>query len=386
MKRSFELVTAEEALGYGPEILPAPQPSAKILRERALWDRSAPLFCWAAEKVTREVESLIGPSQWVMDPIHVARLFDTYVTGFSTICMTITENSIEGPRSRDVYFADLDGESGIFTTFNRRAAGELSFELEIPDDGAGMTCIDEPAAILYFHLACAHHHSHWIFQALPKIDLLREVGADIQHWVVTDTLPDYQYDAYRLLGIPASAILTRPQNSLYRFRELYACNTWPHVIADCRATERFIEAFGGSGGGPEKIYVSRYDSPWARQLVNEESIAEVAREEGFEVIVPSTLSLEEEVRVFRHAKVITGPLGAGLYNSVFSKPGTRMLAISDPGYMTLWFLQLMAQRRIEYALLFGNSIMSYEDVEKGSHSNWVLDPELFRRALRKVCA
>lgn len=384
MKQQFELVTAEEIFGFSPELLPAPQSSARIIRGEMNAARRPPMFCWAAEPVTTYAAYEIVPPQWTIDPIHAARLFDVYLTGFSKICMTVEPPGDAG--ARKVYFADLDQQSGIRSIVSRRAGGERYTEIEVPDDDAGVVRIDEPCAVLYFHLACAFHHSHWIFQALPKIDLLREAGAEVERWVVTDQLPAYQYEAYEALGIPRRALLLRPEHSLYRFRELYACNTWPDVLPRCESVERLIDRYGGQRGGPEKIYVSRYDTPYARHLLNEESIAGVAREEGFEVIIPGQLSLAEEIRIFRHAKVIAGPLGAGLYNAAFSEPGTRILSISDSGYMTTWFVQLATHLGLDYGIVFGNSLMSYEETEKGSHSSWVLDPALFRKALRTLCA
>ena len=54
-----------------------------------------------------------------------------------------------------------------------------------------------------------------------------------------------------------------------------------------------------------------------RRLLNEEEIARIASEQGFEIIRAEELAFENQVMLFSEASVITGPHGAGFVNMVF---------------------------------------------------------------------
>ena len=99
-------------------------------------------------------------------------------------------------------------------------------------------------------------------------------------------------------------------------------------------------------GRPQRIYVSRRDARSRRQWVhNEEAIEELFRGRGFEIVSMAQCPLDEQVHVFRNARVVAGVSGAGLSGLLFSPPRTTAIVlVSDSlirwyaatGARTMW--------------------------------------------------
>jgi capsular polysaccharide biosynthesis protein len=83
----------------------------------------------------------------------------------------------------------------------------------------------------------------------------------------------------------------------------------------------------GVAGTRERNFVSRAKVE-RRRLLNEHELYPGLTRRGFSIIHPETLSLTEQVDVFRAARDIAGVHGAGLVNAVWSKRLERVLEIS----------------------------------------------------------
>ena len=67
-----------------------------------------------------------------------------------------------------------------------------------------------------------------------------------------------------------------------------------------------------------KIYISRLNIK-KRKLLNEEEIISKLKRLNFFIFEPQKYDLEDQIYLFRNAKIIIGPIGAALHNFVFSK-------------------------------------------------------------------
>jgi capsular polysaccharide biosynthesis protein len=76
----------------------------------------------------------------------------------------------------------------------------------------------------------------------------------------------------------------------------------------------------------EVIYVSREDTP-KRKMLNEAELCDRLKAEGVEIMVPSGYSIAEQIEIFRNAKTVIGPHGAGLTNVVFCQQGATLYEI-----------------------------------------------------------
>jgi hypothetical protein len=80
--------------------------------------------------------------------------------------------------------------------------------------------------------------------------------------------------------------------------------------------------------GDRRIYVSRQDAPKKRKwIVNESEVEELFRSRGFEVVVMRDCPLDDQVRLFREARIVAGLNGGGLTDIVFSPSGTDVIVL-----------------------------------------------------------
>ena len=91
----------------------------------------------------------------------------------------------------------------------------------------------------------------------------------------------------------------------------------------------------------------------SRVLVNEAELAAALSGLGFEVLEPEALSPAEQVAAFASADAVVGPSGSALFNTVFCRPGTKVLDIeSEPDWIYA-HTGLFASCKLRYGLFVG---------------------------------
>ncbi len=138
----------------------------------------------------------------------------------------------------------------------------------------------------------------------------------------------------------------------------------------------------GEARRPERIFVSRRALPGqspgvGRILLNEAELVAAMERRGFAVVEPETLPFEEQAAIFKAAKVVVGLGGVGMFNVVFSRPGTKVISIEGSTAFAHNHANLFASLGHEYGFIFGR-----DDESAGMHPHnpWTLDVE------RAVCA
>jgi hypothetical protein len=72
----------------------------------------------------------------------------------------------------------------------------------------------------------------------------------------------------------------------------------------------------------------RWNEPWV-----EDAIEDYFMSQGYAVVQPSGISMQDQIRLFYNAEHVAGLLGTAFYNGIFSKPGTQFTAIrTTPAY------------------------------------------------------
>lgn len=62
-------------------------------------------------------------------------------------------------------------------------------------------------------------------------------------------------------------------------------------------------------------------------MLNEREFGDLLESRGFTTIFPESLSLEEQLLLYRNARVIAGESGTAMLNRVFTQPDTRELLV-----------------------------------------------------------
>jgi hypothetical protein len=103
-----------------------------------------------------------------------------------------------------------------------------------------------------------------------------------------------------------------------------------------------------AAAGPSMIYVWRLDSA-ARPMRNEDALVAMLACNGVVPVVLSELSLDQQIALFRDARLVIGGHGAGLANVVFCDPGAVLYELFPNHYVNPC-VQLLAQMRgLHYA-------------------------------------
>ncbi|MGE6419452.1 glycosyltransferase family 61 protein [Alteromonas macleodii] len=78
-----------------------------------------------------------------------------------------------------------------------------------------------------------------------------------------------------------------------------------------------------------KIYISRADANGKRGVVNDEEVCSLLEKRGYQIVKLDGMQLSEQVNLFSKASVVIGAHGAGLTNTMFCKPGTHVIELTN---------------------------------------------------------
>jgi hypothetical protein len=180
------------------------------------------------------------------------------------------------------------------------------------------------------------HIFHWLYDyVVPLMSwlALRGEGEPVQ-LIVNGKLTEVQrrcLDALQeIYGLAAPIGL--PQDEAFIAKRVAVSVLEPHTpgvahtLDGMAALTTLAEKLSGSHAGVAKrrIYISRNDAK-ARRVANEEDLAPVLADLGFEVHILKGMPLAEQVRLFQEAEIVTGPHGAGLTNIAWCRPGTKIV-------------------------------------------------------------
>lgn len=130
-----------------------------------------------------------------------------------------------------------------------------------------------------------------------------------------------------------------------------------------------------------KIYVSRRSELGmknGRICVNEEAVEHCLEAYGFEIIAPETLPVIEQIQAFAEADRVVGCSGAGMFNTVFCQPGTKVIEIaSRPNW--LWgHMNLYNSLGMDYGFVWAVPVL---DQTGAVHAPFEVDIDRLRRGL-----
>lgn len=129
--------------------------------------------------------------------------------------------------------------------------------------------------------------------------------------------------------------------------------------------------------GPEYVYISRSRSS-QRKLLNEVELEGIFRGKGFAVVFLESLTLNEQIKIFRRAKVIVAPHGAGLTNLVFCKNLQYLIEIFPSNYIVDGFLNVSELLNAKYLRFVGGDLAGPDN-----NVSWSVDANLLIEAVDK---
>jgi capsular polysaccharide biosynthesis protein len=198
---------------------------------------------------------------------------------------------------------------------------------------------------------------HWLFQLLPRIDLLERAGFGpdrIDHYVVNRAIHPYELDSLQRLGIRAEQIVETRVHPHVQAETLLAPSIPLHGSQFSKPLVDFVRTrlaglppAAECKRGQRRIYLTRHGAAY-RHVFNEVQVRERVQARGFELVAPEELTFAEQIQLMTEAGVVLGPHGGGMSNTVFCAPGTRVGEIFAEEYVAPWFWFLASMTQVEY--------------------------------------
>ena len=192
------------------------------------------------------------------------------------------------------------------------------------------TC-DQPVLVLEaFEALRGRSYYHWMIPILSRVALALEGGLlDDRLLVVPAGLSGWMQETLALIGLPPERRIVVPPDQKLHLRDALLLSSIEHVSAAAvqALRRRLLGADPAAPSEGSHLFLSRKDQN-LRKLHNESAIEDMAKAMGFQIISPQDHSVAEQVRLLSQARGVAAVEGAALTNTMFSPPGTRVLAIS----------------------------------------------------------
>jgi capsular polysaccharide biosynthesis protein len=118
---------------------------------------------------------------------------------------------------------------------------------------------------------------------------------------------------------------------------------------------------------PRRIYIDRRNSS-LRPLLNENELVAALEREGFVAVQPDSMSLADQVRLFRAAEVVVAPHGAALTNLGFCRPGTKIIELLMDAYCNWCFRNLAGLMQLDYDCVLGRARQPWRELDLAFHA------------------
>lgn len=171
------------------------------------------------------------------------------------------------------------------------------------------------------------NYFHWLIESCGQLETLEIFAAragERPSMFVRAGGPSFQRESLRLLGWPDVTEWEASLSPLAVERLVLAAIPGIGVATSPSSTKwlraRFIDCVPKSSADattPFRLYVPRPTGGW-RYVANDERVRSILESNGFVTLEPSTLTFEQQVRIFMDAKTIAGQHGAALTNMLFA--------------------------------------------------------------------
>lgn len=237
-----------------------------------------------------------------------------------------------------------------------------------------------------------NYYYHWLFDAMPKLALLKKTGLfdQIDYFLVPNYVYKYQKEYLTYFGIPPSKVINGELEKHIQADILYVAS---YVRVDDHHPKWTLDFLYDSlitgpqnGKRDKRIYIARGDAAINRKVINEPDLIAMLKKYGFEIHYLSDLSIVEQARLFNSAAVVVGAHGAGLSNLTFCEPGTKMLELFPDQYVRHLFYDVCNKRGGQYDYLLCASQGTATNSSDGQKISLIADVKMIEAKLKTFLA
>lgn len=199
-----------------------------------------------------------------------------------------------------------------------------------------------PAASVFLPWGGLTNYGHFLLDGLAGLVLLADRGLLRSHPAVAPPLTGWQRELLALTLGPEEAVreLSAP---LVRVEDLLFTSCMDHFLHGPNQPLHRVRAriLAATAGLPEefgpgyRVYLTRRGQT-KRVMVNESELQAALVQRGFMIVKPESLSVYEQIVLFRSASVIVSATGAALANALFLPAGSQVFEIQPSNFMGIW--------------------------------------------------
>lgn len=228
-----------------------------------------------------------------------------------------------------------------------------------------VTRTSETVAVLCSGAAINYYY--WLIDVVSRYRFFVRSGIPIDKYAVPSLSKPYQRETLKLLGIPEERIIEMKADTHIEASALIVpsmqCYTGaPPREASMYVRDLFLKRLPIPSTGIRRMYISRREASY-RMVTNEDDVINLLKRYDFHVVQLEKLSVTEQIQLFRSADVIVAPHGAGLANTIFCSPGTKVVEIFCPGYINPLYWKLSDYHDVDYYYLLGEGEVPLDYVD-----------------------
>ena len=252
--------------------------------------------------------------------------------------------------------------------------------------GAELELKQLSGTVLVLTTAHRDNYSHYIFDGLSKFALIED-EMNFYPIFYTRTGKPYQKRYLSMLGLDEKQIISADSylpSGIKADRLVIPCYQRDskvfHPTINSFLRRKLLPYADRMSSRGERIFISRRKARY-RRILNEQELLPILAEYGFSVICLEDCSVDEQISVFKFAKIVVSPHGAGLANLLYCDAGTKILEIFS-GLNKDEFFNLSASLGLEYSYLSG-----IEGDKKfcNAYADIVIDQKVFKQEIRLLC-
>lgn len=232
-----------------------------------------------------------------------------------------------------------------------------------------------------------NNYYHWLINYAPRYMLYERFRCSFP-LVLTKSHNSFIDMSLSILGHNHHNVIELDRNEVVSFKKLLVPCFFQNPMQSPTGISYIREKLGCPSFGKDekrrlskRIYVSRNDGGNRRQVVNEEEVIDLLRKYDFDVIVPSYISLREQIQIFNDASFVVSPHGAALTNLIFSRLGTSVIEFQSKEFFTRVFWELGKFRKANsYDILSCDA--ETDDTRHRNHKNLVVDMQSLNKLVK----
>lgn len=236
------------------------------------------------------------------------------------------------------------------------------------------------------------NYSHWMLEGLPKLEVYKAAFGtfpEIVH-VCGKRMPFHEQSIKLANEITEIQYIKKFPTDISHLA--FTTSIARSVSEISPTTFRFYKNIRNglsSINPPSRIYISRRNAKY-RKVLNEDEILPILDRHGFETILPESLTVEAQAKIFKNAEAIISPHGAGLTNLVFSDRPKVVFEIFSSGFKDhSVYAHITRHLNASYLAMFCRpqviATKSDHDPEGwDGHRSFNIDPIAFEKSVKHI--